>query len=79
MKLVTYLPSGADAPRLGALLNDRIVDLSALARDLGVRGFPSSLKGWIAAGGSAKEATTRLLAAAQERTLFSLNNVSRLP
>ncbi|MFD7553282.1 fumarylacetoacetate hydrolase family protein [Streptomyces sp. NPDC059835] len=62
MRLVTYTPTAHDAPlRLGARIDDRVVDLAVLASRAGVR-LPLDLLSFVQAGTPAQEAARELLA-----------------
>ena len=73
MKLVTYARRGSpsDKGRLGALVGDRVVDLTEAARLSGHAAIPATLKGLIEAGPSAFEAARKLLAFVANRSVDS--------
>ncbi|MFI9274412.1 fumarylacetoacetate hydrolase family protein [Kitasatospora sp. NPDC052896] len=74
MDLITYSPTAADAPRLGARLGDRVADLGALAARAGVA-LPGDLLALIRAGQPALERARTLLGRVDHQALPPLADV----
>jgi 5-carboxymethyl-2-hydroxymuconate isomerase/acylpyruvate hydrolase len=89
MRLATFTPNTqSNKPRLGALLDNQMLDLAACERALGdrKRGIPASMKKLLARGKPGLDRVRRLLDFARSspelvpgETLFQLDDVIFLP
>ena len=69
MKLVTF--NGDDGPKLGALLEEQVLDLQVAAALIGLREFPGTMQALIESGDSGTSAARALVAAAPSGALLT--------